>query len=482
MVCSRRSFMASLAATGTAAAFGMPAPKAKHPNVLFIYTDDQTFDSIHALGNSEIKTPNLDRLVRRGTAMLNCYNPGGWHGAICTASRHMLNTGRFLWQASKLEHKPNAIDKTPLWGRLWQKAGYETYMTGKWHVSIDPKACFNTVRNIRPGMPQSCEAAYNRPHEGQTDLWQPWDKKRGGHWAGPNGKHWTAITADDTIDYITRCPKDKPFFIYAAFNAPHDPRQSPKKYIDMYPLDKIRVPKNYLPEYPDMPGMGVPKNLRDERLAPYPRSEFAIKTHRAEYYALITYLDAHLGRIFDALEKSGRADNTLIALVGDNGLSVGQHGFLGKQNAFEHAFKVPLIFAGPGVPKNQVRDGLVYVQDLRPTLLKLAGIPESPEATAFRSFDRLFAPGSNRNTPAREHIYGAYMRRQRFIRVGNMKLIWYGSSGKKPGRWLLFDLSKDPLEMNNLSEDPRYKQTVDNLRTQLLANMKRVGDPVKHLN
>ena len=128
MHCTRRDFLATFAAGLAAPA--LPAAPAGRPNILFLLTDDQTFDSIHALGNAHIRTPNIDRLVARGTAFTNCYNPGGWHGAICVASRTMLNTGRFLWQARPLEKDRAAIEAAPLWPRIWRQGGYATYLTG----------------------------------------------------------------------------------------------------------------------------------------------------------------------------------------------------------------------------------------------------------------------------------------------------------------------------------------------------------------
>lgn len=477
MDCSRRAFLASLAgAAATATLWGAP-PAAKRPNVLFIYTDDQTFDSIRALGNPEIRTPNLDRLAKRGTAFLNCYNPGGWHGAICVASRTMMNTGLFLWDAMPLEKRREKLERQPLWGRMWREAGYRTCMTGKWHVNADPKGCFDDVRNVRPGMPKSVASAYLRPDEGKEDLWKPYDKSLGGHWEG--GEHWAKITADDAVAFLNEAPKDRPFFAYVAFNAPHDPRQSPKEYLDLYPPEKVALPKNFLPEFPGAAAMGAPKDLRDERLAPTPRTPHAIQVHRAEYYALITFLDAQVGRILDALEASGHEGDTLVALAGDNGLSVGQHGLMGKQNMFEHSMKVPLILAGPGIPKGQVRDALVYLQDLRPTLLDLARVPDSPKVKAFRSFAPLLGPAADRATPFRPSVYGAYMRHQRMLRRGDLKIVWLAGGKGKPGRWLLFDLRKDPLERNDLAADPRFAKRLGEMRAELLDEMRRVHDPLK---
>ena len=318
--CTRRAFLASLAATFAAHAAEVPR---RRPNVLLLLTDDQASDTLRALGNPHIRTPNLDRLAARGTAFTNCYNPGGWHGAICVASRTMLNTGRFLWDAQPLEKKRAALEATPLWPRLWREGGYATFLTGKWHVNADPKRCFDQTRHVRPGMPPTCEDAYLRPKAGAPDPWDPSDTSRPGHWSG--GRHWAAVTADDAVAFLRAAPKDKPFFAYVAFNAPHDPRQAPADYQALYPPEKMPLPEDFLPAFPGAAALGSPPTLRDERLAPTPRTPHAIRTHRAEYYALVTYLDAQIGRILDALDQSGLAQDTLIAFASDNGLAVGHH-------------------------------------------------------------------------------------------------------------------------------------------------------------
>lgn len=467
----RRDFLRALTLTGAACLTARAADRPRRPNVLLLYTDDQTFDSIRALGNSEIRTPNLDRLAAAGTAFTNCYNMGGWHGAICVASRTMLNTGRFLWEACAIEKSLMAeAEQRRLWSQLMHDAGYRTCMTGKWHVTgIQPPALFDEVRHVRPGMPTTCEAAYERPKEGSPDLWQPWDESHGGHWQG--GAHWSAVTADDAIDFLRASrPEGQPFFIYAAFNAPHDPRQSPKEFVEQYPPDKIALPPNFLPSNPYKDAIGCAHSLRDEKLAPDPRTPHAVQVHRSEYYALITYLDQQLGRVLDALTASGQAANTVVFLTGDNGLSVGQHGFMGKQNMFEHSMKVPLLIAGPGIPKGRRVGTPVYLQDIMPTSLELAGAA-LPAHVRFKSLLPLLR--GERDTQY-DALYGAYMKLQRMVRVGDMKLIWY----PEPNVFLLFDLKHDPHEMTNLAADPGHAETLTSLKRRLSDLQKEMNDPL----
>jgi len=468
---NRRHFLTTLTLAGASLLTARAAAAPRRPNILLIYTDDQTFDSIHALGNGEISTPNLDRLANGGTVFKNCYNQGGWHGAVCVASRTMLNTGRFLWEACAVEkHLKDEAQHQRFWAQLMHEAGYRTNMTGKWHITgVKPDEVFDVARHVRGGMPKSCEAAYERPKDGEPDLWQPWDTSRGGHWEG--GQHWSVVTAEDAIDFLKKPSGDeRPFFIYAAFNAPHDPRQSPKSYVDRYPPEKIAVPPNFLPANPYKDVIGCPHSLRDERLAPDPRTPHAVQVHRAEYYALITYLDEQIGRVLDALEQSGQAANTVVFLTGDNGLSVGQHGFMGKQNMFEHSMKVPLMAMGPGIPKGKRIDAPVYLQDIMPTALELAGAP-IPSHVRFRSLLPLIR---GEKASQYDEIYGAYMKLQRMIRVGDMKLIWY----PQPNVCLLFNLKDDPHELHDLAGDPAHRETLNSLKRRLAALQQELQDPL----
>jgi arylsulfatase A-like enzyme len=469
---TRRSFLKALGLG--AAALSVPAidvfgaGKSK-PNILFIFTDDQCFETLHALGCDEIKTPNLDRLVRAGVTFTHAYNQGGWHGAICVASRTMLNTGRFLWNARDIE--PNLKQEAAarrFWSQYMKQAGYETYMSGKWHVKgINPVDIFDHVKDVRPGMPNQTSEGYNRPIEGKPDPWKPWDKTRGGYWKG--GKHWSVVLGDDAEEFIDNAARSsKPFFMYLAFNAPHDPRQSPKQYVDKYPLENVKVPVNFLPEYPYKDSIGCSEKLRDEMLAPFPRTKYAIKVNRREYYAAISYMDTQVGRILDALEKTGKAGNTYIFFTADQGLAVGHHGLMGKQNMYDDSLRVPLIVVGPDVPKNKKTDTPVYLQDIMPSTLELAGV-EKPKQVQFKSLMPLITGKAESSYDA---IYGGYIDLQRMVCVGDYKMIYY----PKIHKTLLYNLKNDPLEMENLADNPANTGVIKKLKARLKELQKEVGD------
>jgi choline-sulfatase len=425
-----------------------------------------------AYGHPVVQTPNLDRLVEDGITFTHAYNQGSWSGAVCIASRTMLNTGRFLWKAARFD-KQKSVERERQAGRFWSEymktAGYTTYMTGKWHVKADSKKAFDFQVNERPGMPNQTDVGYNRPIEGQPDPWCPWDPKFEGFWKG--GKHWSEVLGDDSLAFLTRASERKePFFMYLAFNAPHDPRQSPKEYVDKYPLEKVDLPVNFLPEYPYKEEMKAGKGLRDEKLAPFPRTPYAVKVNRQEYYAIITHMDTQIGRILDAIEASGKADNTYIFFSADHGLGVGHHGLLGKQNLYDHSVRVPLMVTGPGVARDKKIDTPVYLQDIMATSLELAGV-EKPDHVEFKSLMPLIR---GEDVVPYDAIYGGYLDSQRSVTMDGHKLIIYPAVPVAR----LYNLADDPNEMNDLTQKPGSKPIMKKLFARLLELQVEVGDEV----
>jgi choline-sulfatase len=442
--------------------------KEAKPNVIFLFSDDQSYETIRAAGHTDIDTPNLDRLAERGTTFTHTFNMGAWHGAVCVASRTMLVTGRTVWRARAIE---KSLDEESKAGRLWPQRmaaqGYETYFSGKWHIATKPEKCFDHVANERPGMPGAAKEGYNRPISGRPDPWSPSDPKFGGFWKG--GKHWSEVLGDDSIAFIEQAAKsDKPFFMYLAFNAPHDPRQSPKEYVDRYPLDRIKVPDGFLPEYPEKKAIGAGKDLRDEQLAPFPRDEHAVKVHRQEYYAIVTHMDTQVGRILDALEKSGKADNTWIIFTSDHGLACGHHGLMGKQNMYDHSLRVPFLVAGPGVKAGAKIDAPIHLQDAMATALDLAGA--DTKGVEFQSLLPMLKGGKG----GLDAVYAAYMDKQRAVIDDGWKLILYPEA--KVAK--LFHLADDPLELENLAADPAMAGRKKALFAKFRELQKRYNDPL----
>lgn len=494
----RRSFLKTvsgasasmlLAPAATLSAADLLPPHRK-PNFLVVVADDQCFRTIKSLNNPEIHTPTLDRLMARGTAFTHCVHQGSWTGAICVASRAMMHTGRFVWTCGG-----DTCGSYPLLGEVLQQAGYHTHVVGKWHNGDESALrSFTTGKTVGPGFYASTPVdglAYNRPRPG--DPWTPWDPKYRGQWtphelwdikppgpknpdggapakAGPRyevQQHSCELYADSAVELMRQADaQSQPFLLYVAWNAPHDPRQAPKEYLDLYPVDKIELPPNYLPEHPFDQGDA---RIRDELLAPFPRTREAVKVHRQEYYALVTYMDHQLGRIVEALDKTGQADNTYLIVTGDHGLAVGEHGLMGKQNLYDCSVRMPFIIAGPGIAAGHTIDALMYQHCLFPTICDLADVPH-PETVQFPSVLPLLR--GQRETVF-DSVYCGYRGLQRMVRTNQYKLILY----PKVKRYQLFDLEEDPWEINSL-DAVDHAATVAGLFRQLKDWQRKVQDTV----
>jgi arylsulfatase A-like enzyme len=237
----------------------------------------------------------------------------------------------------------------------------------------------------------------------------------------------------------------------------------------MYDTAKISLPPNFYPEHPFNNGE---LKIRDEMLAPFPRTGPVVKEHLRDYFALITHNDEKLGEIIAALREKGFYENTIIIYSGDNGLAVGQHGLMGKQNLYEHSTGVPLIFAGKGINENQVSKAMIYLTDLYPTLCEMIGIPVPPSVDGSSFKESLEDPAKGHH----DYIVTTYRHFQRAIRADHFKLIQYNVEGEK--RIQLFDLENDPWEINDLSMKQEYKDTIDKLSIELEEQMKKLNDTI----
>lgn len=444
----------------------------KKPNILFIVTDDQRFDTIHALGNNEIITPNLDKLVQRGMAFTRAHIAGGTCGAVCMPSRAMILSGRNPFHLEELggnippEHKTLA--------QTFKDNGYETIGLGKWHngspayarsftqgakiffggmwdhwnvptCRYDPTGEYDNVINFVVDFYKD-----NQPQAQHCDDFDP-------------GKHSSTLLTDAAIDLLEKnSSEDKPFFMYLAYLAPHDPRTMPDRFREMYDYDTVALPPNFQKiidtNYPLMVH-------RDEHLASYPRDEMEIKRHIAEYYAMITHLDYEIGRLLDALHKTGEEDNTIIVFTGDNGLAVGQHGWMGKEDIYEHGVRIPLIIAGPSIAKNVKNDAYVYLYDIFPTLCEIAGIATPPSVDG-KSFARLL--DGEHGSSFREELYLIFDKFVRGVKDDSYKLIEYRNGDEQEDKWtFLYDIKNDPWETENLAQTEEGKDKVQKMRKKL---------------
>jgi arylsulfatase A-like enzyme len=410
---------------------GAPQAQAK-PNVLFLLTDDQRADTIGALGNDVIKTPNLDALAKRSFVFNNAYCLGANMGAVCRPSRNMLLSGRvyFRWLGER-----NASADQPNFPDSMKTAGYETFHIGK-------KG--NTADLIQKRF----------DHE----VYVPDAQVRN---SGEHGQR----EIDDALALLERRDASKPFFMYIAFAGPHDPRVAAEHYLKQYQRDKIPLPKNYLPQHPFDNGW---MSGRDEALAPWLRTEEVVRKHLHDYYACITSIDGHIGRMLGKLKASGELDNTLIIFSSDHGLALGSHGLFGKQNLYEDGMKVPLLVAGPGVSPGK-SDALVYLHDIFPSTCELIGAKD-PANLDGQSFAPLV--WGQENAVTRDSLFSAFENSQRAVRNARWKLIRYPQINKSQ----LFDLAADPHENHDLSDDSAHTERIAKLMEKLQAWQRELGD------
>lgn len=441
------------------------------PNILFMIADDHRFDAVGARGNPDVQTPNLDRLMADGTCMTHSYIMGSTSGAVCMPSRGMLLTGRSLFHAADQtggQWQYPIPARYPLLPQLFRDAGYSTYGIGKWHNQPQTFArCFDGGSQIFFGGMSDHDKVpmYDFDPSGQY----PPEKQYIGDGFS------TELFGDAAIDFLNSYEGEKPFFLYTAFIAPHDPRTPPPEYAALYKPEDIPLPENFLPEHPFDNGELV---VRDEKLAPHPRTPAVVQQHIADYYGMISHMDAKIGQILQALEDSGQAENTIVVYTVDHGLAVGQHGLMGKQNLYDHSMRVPMILRGPGVPRNAQHAAFCYMYDLYPTLCDMIGIPV-PDTVEGQSLLPVII-GSQADH--RAQIFSAYQnvmsdtdKYQRMIREGRYKLIEYFVEGTRQTQ--LFDLESDPRETRNLAGDSQYADQLNHLREALGQWRREVDDP-----
>ena len=445
------------------------AHSADPPNLLFIVTDDQRPDAIGALGNPVIRTPNLDRLAARGVTFTRAY--AGY--PICHVSRAQILTGCHAFAA--LPGYPGGkIDPSlaTLAGTL-ANAGYHTAYSGKWHNDGHPMQRGYAVTG---GLYSSGGARgvdlpkvddRGRPltgYRGWTfkDAENRPELDKGVGLRPDNSRH----VADGAIEALHAAPQDKPLFLHVNFAFPHDPRQWPEGMRDAYLPESIPLPKNFAPQHPFDHGN---INGRDEQLVPKPLTEEAIREELALYYAMISDIDTQVGRLLEAIESSGKMEETVVVFTSDQGLALGSHGLFGKQNQYEHSIRSPLIIAGPEIPANERSDALVNLNDLFPTFCEISGaaIPDTVESKSLMPLLR------GEVDSIHEFVGGEFLDSQRMICNQRWKYILY----PKADREQLFNLDRDPDETVDLSRDARHRETLELMRGRLQQWRREQGDP-----
>ena len=467
-----------------------PADEAKRPNILFILVDDQSpFDLKCYNPASPLETPHIDRLAREGMVFDGAYHMGSFSGAVCTPSRHMIMSGRTLWH---LPIAPQAMKNGLCPPQLEQQT----------MAAVFNRAGYSTMRTCKQG--NSYEAA-NKQFTVRHDA-----TKRGG--TAETGSPWHG---DRVMEYLQKREASndtKPFLIYFGFSHPHDERDGTPELLAKYGAvnhtDKKspppanpkqpKLPPNYLPAHPFPHGH---PGLRDEVAVSgvwSRRDEQTIRNELGREFACSENIDIQIGRVLAKLDAMGELENTYIVYTADHGMAIGRHGLQGKQNLYQHTWRVPFIVKGPGIAPGSRADGNVYLLDVLATLCDLAGVkaPESNEGTSFKSV----LTGAQQTI--RDVLYGVYnggtKPGMRAVKKGDWKLIKYDVLNGSVRETQLFNLKENPDEFIeqhhasevtsltgvkpephqvNLADDPKHAEKLAEMEALLLDEMRRRNDP-----
>jgi len=423
------------------------AAEARKPNIVLILADDLRPDCIGALGNPNIRTPNLDRLVKGGVSFNNCFVMGSDRPAVCTPSRMMLMTGRNLFHIPVDEGRPDNNPAVEVDFQILRAAGYDTFYMGKQGNTYNP----------------GCRAADRCEFFSET--------------FSPKNKD---ICPDKVVAYLREPERTKrPFYIQFAISVPHDPLNPAPEDLALYQgTNAPPLTPNEAASHAAFAGF----NLRDTNNRAFgggtAGSVFSSapeeKRHAAaaSYYAVVTGYDKQVGKILDELERTGLAKNTLIIFASDNGLSLWDHGLIHKESLYETDNRVPMILAGPGIPAGEARSTFVYLSDLLPTLLDLIGVPV-PDGIETKSFAGCVKDSAKVH---RSNIYMAYRREIRTFRDAEYKLVLYNVAFSQARYVQLFDIQADPYEQRNLARDPAQAERVARMISQAREAGKELGE------
>ncbi|HYE19811.1 MAG TPA: sulfatase [Tepidisphaeraceae bacterium] len=438
------------------------------PNVLFIATDDCNND-LGVYGHPLVKTPTLERLAARGVRFDRAY----CQFPLCSPSRVSLMTGlrpdRTKIFELQTDFRKSTLPDVVTLPQQFRKNGYYVARVGKlYHYGVpggigtagldDPQSWDHTVN------PKGRDKA----EEDKLVNLQPKNTGLGATLAflaaeGTDEEQTDGIAATEAIKLL-EANKDKPFFLAVGFYRPHCPYVAPKKYFDLYPTEKLSLPKFEAGDLAD-----VPQAALTTRPPNYGLPEADLKRALQAYYASITFMDAQVGRLLDALDRLKLADNTIVVFWSDHGYNVGQHGQWMKQSLFENSARVPLIVAGPGTTAGGKSSGrTVELLDLYPTLVELAGLPQPAHKLEGRSLKALLADpaaawdkpaitqvrrGGGKNNP---NAFAGYSVRTERYRYNT----WDGGTKGEE----LYDHQADPEERKNLAKDPAQATTVAELK------------------
>lgn len=461
---------------------------ARKPNLLFIIVDDQSpFDLRVYEPKSALDTPVISQLAAEGMVFDAAHHMGSFVGAVCTPSRHMVMCGRTVWHLpigpGAKTHCPPALENSTM-AAVFNRAGYATMRTCKIGNSYEGANKQFTVRKDAT--------------------------KRGG-----NDAEGSAWHADQVLDYLKQRQIDRetrPFLIHFGFSHPHDTRDGRPDLLEKYgavnhadkkslpPANEKQppLPANYLPAHPFHHGHPGLRDEVDVSGVWQNRDARTIRNEIGREFACAENIDRQIGRVLEKLKATGELENTFIFYTSDHGMAIGRHGLQGKQNLYEHTWRVPFIVKGPGIRPHSRVKGNIYLLDVLATLCDIAGIqaPESNEGISFKPVLE------GKQDTIRDVLYGVYSGGtrpgMRCVKQGDWKLIKYEVLDGKVRETQLFNLAENPDEFleqhhdpkvisltghtpekhqRNLATEPRYSQKRQEMESLLLTEMQRLNDP-----
>ena len=467
----------------------------ERPNILMIFTDDHAYQAISAYGSNRNETPNLDRLAAEGMRFTNCVVPN----SICGPSRAVIQTGKYSHINGFIDNNSKFDISQPTFPKLLQKAGYQTAIVGKWHLECDARSGYD----------------YSEVLIGQGPYFNP-PMIKNGQQVRHEG-YTTEIITDLTLDWLDHRDKDKPFLMMCQHKAPHREWDPIKKHYDKFEGVVFPEPPTLFDDYSgrgraaieqdmtiadtmtprDLKLKGMPAGLNESqrmmwremfepRIAEFERLNLAgddltrwkYQCYMRDYLSCIDAVDESVGRVLQYLDDNGLTDNTIVVYASDQGFYLGEHGWFDKRFMFNESFKTPLLVRWPGKTKpGSINNDIVSLLDLPETFLAVAGvaIPDDMQGLSL-------VPVLEGKTPDdwRKSFYYHYyeypavhmVKRHEGIYDGRFKLIHFYNDIDE---WELYDNGTDPLEMQNVIDQPQYKEDI----TRLHAELQRLREELK---
>ena len=468
---------------------------AKQPNILLIMADDQAKQALSCYGNTDIQTPGLDRLSDEGMRFEHALTPN----SFCTPARAAVLTGKYSHK-NGVTHLNQPFDGSQqTFPKLLQAGGYQTALFGKWHLLTRPTGFDHYCVMKMQGMAVN-PIVFEPQHE--WIAWSPKDQKsfnRGGRRI--QGYNNDVMTTEALTWLKDQRDPSKPFCLLLHPKPPHAPYTPPKEYEDFLKDVTIPEPATLLDDYAGRTPEAIKDIMNSNRIVlmpPYAKlrkqleketpgiteAELTRTMYQAYikgYYRLVKSVDDNVARVLEYLDESGLAENTLVIFTSDQGFSLGEHGFYNKQWMYEPALHQPLLVRYPSVIEaGSVHQSMVNHVDLAPTLLDFAGLAKPNDLQGFSLQPILKGKAAKVRDASYYHFYshGKRLPEMVGVRTEQYKLIHYPEMAGNY-QWELFDLEKDPDELQNLAHNPEFKELRERMELELIQQIKDLEDPVE---